>query len=120
MRCHRFSKKRKLENSSATSARKHVWKHRFVCLAHTDQQRIPLSDYEKDQLLEAGLGEREVEFYYQDMSFEDVKSVLFDAFPRLRDGGGFQFFKCAANKRILEPLSKLVYTSLRVLKQRVG
>ena len=29
------------------------------CLAYCDQCRIPMSEFEKDQYLEAGLGERE-------------------------------------------------------------
>ena len=114
-----FRKKRKVHFQSSTSKRC-AWKHRFVCLAYTDQTRIPISDYERDQLLDASLGEKEVEFYSLDMGFEAVKEVLFEVFPRLQEAGGFQFLKCTANKRTLEPLSRAVYTSLRVLKQRVG
>lgn len=113
-----FPKKRKLGKRAIR--KQSVWKHRFVCLAYTDQTRIPTSDLEKDELLEAGLGEKEIEFFSQDMSFEDIKDVLYDEFPRLRDGGGFQLLKGVANSHKLEPLSKMVYTSLKVLRQRVG
>ena len=34
------------------------WKHKFVCLAYRDQHRIPTTDVEKDDLLQAGLGEK--------------------------------------------------------------
>jgi hypothetical protein len=79
-----------------------------------------MSDFEKDQLLEAGLGEKEVELFALDMTFEEVKEVLVEEFPHLKDGGGFQFLKGVPNSRSLEPLSKAVYSSLKVLKQRVG
>lgn len=39
-----------------------VWKHPFICLASVDQTRIPTREYEKDELLEAGLGEKEIAF----------------------------------------------------------
>ena len=116
-----FSKKRRLGKTPISSKQQCVWKHRFVCLAYSDQTRMPTTDAEKDELLEAGLGEKEVEFVFSDdMDFNGVKEVLFQAFPRLQDGGGFQFLKGVGNSRTLEPLSKMVYTSLKVLKQRVG
>ena len=100
-------KRRKLGKTSfTTNKQQYAWKHKFVYLAHTEQRRIPISEYEIDQLLDAGLGEREVEFHSQDMDFEEIKDVLIDAFPRLKNAGGFQFFKCTPNKRTLEPLSK--------------
>ena len=42
------------------SASKCSWKHKFVCLAYHDQTRIPTTDTEKDDLLQAGLGEKEI------------------------------------------------------------
>lgn len=115
-----FKKKQRHGKTPISKCDRSAWKHRFVCLAFCGQCRIPTSDFEKDQLLEAGLGEKEVEFVSLDMAFDEVKDVLFDVFPRLKDGGGFQFLKGVSNSRSLEPLSKAVYTSLRVLKQRVG
>ena len=32
-----------------------------VCLAYHDQRKIPATDIEKDDLLQAGLGEKEIE-----------------------------------------------------------
>ena len=48
--------------SSSKKPKKCVWKHRFVCLAWRDQQKIPTTDTDKDDLLEAGLGEKLIEF----------------------------------------------------------
>ena len=83
-------------------------------------KKNPTCDFEKDELVEAGLGEKEVEFGSYDMGFTEIKEVLCEEFLRLREGGGFQLLKCAANSRVLEPLSKTVYTSLKILRQRVG
>ena len=38
-----------------------VWRHKFVCLAHRDQDCIPTMDAEKEELYQAGLWE-EIEF----------------------------------------------------------
>ena len=113
-----FSKKRRLGKTPLSSKQWCVWKHRFVCLAYSDQTRITTTNLEKDELLEAGLGEKEIEFCSDDMGFGGIKEVLFEVFPRLRDGGGFQLLKGVANSPSVEPLSKMVYTSLKVFKQR--
>ena len=97
-----------------------VWKHRFVCLAYRDQEKIPTTDGEKDDLLQAGLGEKAVEFSSLDCSAEEFREILYDCFPKLRDGGGYQLCRCLSNSRKLEPLTALVCSSPAVLKDRVG
>ena len=67
--------------------KKCAWKHRFVCLSWRDQQKIPTTDVEKDDLLEAGLGEKLIEFPSLDTSGEQFKDLLYSAYPKLRDGG---------------------------------
>ena len=58
------TRKRKAKNelnALFTSSKKGtsvVWKHTFVCLAYTDQLRIPTNETEKDNLLRCGLGSR--------------------------------------------------------------
>lgn len=89
------------------------WKHRFVCLAYRDQSKLPTTDTEKDDLLKAGLGEQIIEFDDLDM---DANEILLEAYPQLKDAGGFMFFKCAANS--LEPLSQVVLSSPRMFKDR--
>ncbi len=34
------------------------WKHKFVCLSYTDQEKIPTTDFDKEELFQAGLGEK--------------------------------------------------------------
>ena len=115
-----FKKKQKRGKQPLATKLQYAWKHRLVCLAYCDQTKIPTCDFEKDELMEAGLGEKEVEFGSYDMGFTEIKEVLYEEFPRLQEGGGFQLLKCTANSRVLEPLSKTVYTSLKILRQRVG
>ena len=97
--------------SKKKSKRKPGWRHKFVCLARTGQNRIPLSESEKDKLFSAGLGEKELEFPKLDTTADEFRDILYEGFPRLRDGGGYQFLKCIPNSRQLEPLSGLVMSS---------
>ena len=41
---------------------KPIWCHKFVCLAYVDQDKMPMSDYDKEELYQAGLGEKEISF----------------------------------------------------------
>ena len=97
-----------------------VWKHKFVCLAFHDQSRIPTTDCEKDTLLEAGLGEKEIEFDDLNIDAEEFRDLLISHYPRLSEGGGFQFHKCSPNSRKLEQLSSTTLSSPAMLKSRVG
>ena len=97
-----------------------VWKHKFFCLAYTGQDRVPTTDADKEELFQAGLGEREIEFQSLDMTQEEFKELIVASFPRLTEGGGFQLLKCIPNSRTLEVLSMAVHGSPRLLKQRVG
>jgi len=95
------------------------WKHKFYCLAYTDQH-VPVKEADKDELYSAGLGEKEIEFTNLNASAEEFRDILLEAFPQLKDSGGYQFLKCTPNTRSLEPLSGLVMHSPIKLKQRVG
>ena len=89
-------------------------------LAYVGQARIPTSESEKDDLFDAGLGEKDVEFEQLDISADEFKEVIFSVFPKLRAAGGFQLCKCVPNSRKLEPLSSRVLMSPLLLKQRIG
>ena len=105
---------------SGNKKKKGTWKHKFYCLAYVGQSRLPSSEAEKDDLFEAGLGEKEVEFDQLDISADEFKEILFEAFPQLRDAGGYQICKCLPNSRKLEPLSSRVLVSPLLLRQRIG
>lgn len=106
--------------SKRRKSEKIQWKHKFVCLAYRDQTRIPTTDVEKDDLLQAGLGEKEIAFYKMNADAEQFRNVLFKHFHQLRHAGGFQLCKCLPNSRKLEVLSKFAHSSPECLKQRVG
>jgi len=89
-----------------------------MCLAYLEQQ-VPLREAEKDELFAAGLGEKEIELDL-DMNAEEFRSSLYEVYPQLKKGGGYQLLKSIPNSRHLEPLSGLVMQSPMMLKQRVG
>lgn len=75
---------------------------------------------EKDDLLEAGLGEKVIEFPSLEASAEQFKDLLHSAYPKLQDGGGFELCRCLPNSRMLEPLTAIALSSPAILKERVG
>ena len=107
-------------SASASERKKLQWKHKFLYLAYRDQTRIPTTDVEKDYLLQAGLGEKQISFYQMNLNAEQFRDVLFEHFQQLRHAGGFQLCKCLPNSRKLEVLSKFAHSSPECLQQRVG
>lgn len=96
------------------------WTHRFVCLSRCDQDAMLTTDREKDALLEAGLGEKNITIPDIDASAEEFRAALLKAYPKLKKGGGFLFAKGKSGGRSLEVLSSLCLTSPRILRDRVG
>ena len=70
------------------------------CLAYPDQECIPTTESEKDELFEAGLGAHDVAFKSLDLSSEEFGEVIYEAYPKLRECGGYMFFKCMPNSRL--------------------
>ena len=85
-----FSKRARIDKSNED---KPAWRHKFVCLAYVGQDKMPMSDYDKEELYQAGLGEKEIIFKSLDLSQQQFRDVLMNEYPRLRDGGGFQLLK---------------------------
>uniref|UniRef100_A0A1X7V4V6 Uncharacterized protein n=1 Tax=Amphimedon queenslandica TaxID=400682 RepID=A0A1X7V4V6_AMPQE len=81
--------------------------------------KIPTTEKEKDDLLRAGLVEKEVEFFYMEIGAEAFRDLLHDKFPPLRCGG-FEFLKCIPNSRNMEVLSPVTLLSPLALKTIVG
>ena len=110
--------------NSFTSIKKpkkiNVLGNRFVCLAMYGQHKIPTTDSEKDELYQAGLGEKVFEFPSLDANYEEMKEFLYSVFPKLRSGGGFELCRCIPNSRRLEALSSVALSSPALLKERVG
>ena len=93
--CSLFHSKKKISSTS-----KPAWRHKFVCLAYKDQEKIPASDMDKEELYQAGLGEKEIGFPSLDLTPEEFKELLYQQYPPLRDGGGYQLLKCLPNSRV--------------------
>jgi len=91
-----------------------------VCLAWHNQRRLPTTDREKDELIMAGLGEKEIEFFDLNIDAGEFREILYQHYPNLQNGGGYKFYKCTPNTRILECLSPATLSSPDVLKARVG
>jgi hypothetical protein len=68
-----------------------------VCLGFYGQKKIPTTESERDELFEAGLGRKEVEFPSLDMDANEFRELVFETFPKLCDGGGYQFCRCRPN-----------------------
>ena len=70
---------------------KPAWRQKFYCLAYHDQENIPLTDVEKEELYLAGLGEQEINFPTLALQTDEFQELLYESFPRLRGGGGTSF-----------------------------
>ncbi len=101
--------------SKATS-----WTLRMVCLSRKEALRVPCSVGEREELVEAGLGEKKVVVLDISCSAEEFKSAMISAFPKLRDCGGFELLRCIANTKNLEVISLAVSQSPQLLKSVVG
>lgn len=108
------------KKSKTTSTKRNTWTHRFVCLSCCDQTAIPTTAAEKDSLISAGLGEKKVVIEDADCNAEKFREILMTTFPKLTEAGGYQFCKCKANSRELEPLSSTALRSPRVLQSLGG
>ena len=50
----------------------------------------------------------------------ELRDILLDSFPPLKEAGGFEFLRCKSNSRILEKFSDLAQSSPKVLADRSG
>ena len=96
-----------------------LWKHHFICLSSVKQERIPTTEKEKQILRRADLYEKEIELKL-DMTSSECREVLYQYFPRLKEGGGYQFCKCPPNTRMLESLPSSSLLSPEKLKSETG
>ena len=84
------------------------------------ESKRPTSSVTKDDLLKAGLGEKVIEFPILSATAEEFRDLIYESFPNLKDGGGFEFCRCLSNSSGLEPLSSAAYASPSMFKERVG
>ncbi len=96
------------------------WTHIFFCLAKCDQAKVPGTMWEREQLLDAGLGEQKLTFNDLECTAEEYKKVLVRHFPKLSDSGGYELMRCCPNSRNLECISSTALQSPQSTQERVG
>ena len=96
------------------------WTQKFVCLACTDDKRVPTKSAYRDILVSAGLGEKKVQVPDVDCTTEQFYDVLMEAFPKLKDSGGFELMRCIPSTRDLELIKSPACLSPRLLRSQIG
>ena len=110
-RPHWMTERRNIFKRNKGKKRKIVWDHEFVCLSYCGEETPP-SPLCKAELIRAGLGPRKVSIS-EDVDGEEFRDAIFNSFPGLKDGGGFQLLrtKHGTNRELcVIPLPKSGYT----------
>ena len=55
-----------------------------------------------------------------DFGAKEFNDIILEAFPKLKQGGGFEFLKCSQSSRILEIIPYQISHSPHLLKQSIG
>ena len=71
----------------------------FVCLSDPEDNEAPEAN-ERAKLLLAGLQEKKISLLIHGSA--DIKSQLFDEYPKLKGGGGFELLQIRGHGRDLE------------------
>ena len=101
--------------------KRNQWTHKFCCLAEKEACRIP-SVEEKLKLRAAGLGEREITLD-RGWSASLLHEKLSETYPKLRDGGGYEFLRTdgrSTTRLVLIPGSKTEGYSVQYLKDNLN
>ncbi len=76
--------------------------------------------WEREELLDCGLGDQKITFTDMECSAEEYKEILVDHFPKLSEGGGYELMRCCPNSRQLECISSNALKSPKATQERVG
>ena len=101
--------------------KRNQWTHKFCCLAEKDACRIP-SVEDKLKLRAAGLGEREITLD-RGWSASLLHEKLSETYPKLRDGGGYEFLRTdgrSTTRLVVIPCSKTEGYSVQYLKDNLN
>ncbi|CAB3989005.1 Hypothetical predicted protein [Paramuricea clavata] len=72
---------------------KETWTHgQFCVVANKDQRKVPSTAY-KQELREAGLGQKTVIFKNKRGEFRHIQEELFNRFSKLQQAGGFDLYR---------------------------
>ena len=78
---------------------KDTWTHSFVCLSNTCDDITPCCKQKVD-LSMAGLGEKKITFD-KNGKWPHINEKLLEAFPKLKDGGGYELLRTEDGRRHL-------------------
>lgn len=101
-------RKRSRKTAGGGFAKRNQWTHKFFCLANIDACKIPTVE-EKITLRAAGLGEKEMTLD-KCWSASRLHEKLSETFPKLNDGGGYEFSRTdgrSTSRLVLIPGSKV-------------
>jgi hypothetical protein len=79
---------------------KETWTHDFCVLSDQDQRKVPPASY-KQELREAGLGQKTIVFKNKRGDFKYLQEELFSNYPRLENGGGFDLYRQGSGKELI-------------------
>lgn len=93
------------------------WEHTFFCCSMVNTFQIP--DFEKSMCLQAsGLGKKKVRFNDVQCTSQDFIKTLEEAFPPLRQSGGFKLMRCCRSKQLIDIVMPPEGYSINYLKNR--
>ena len=117
-----FGRKRKASNASNQPKHPRVqsWTHKFVCLPKTEQARLPTTIKERNEIVLAGLGEKKITIPDITCGSQKFTEIIYDAYPKLQKGGGFELLKCNQSSRELDLIPFSISYSPQLLKEKMG
>ncbi|XP_039870765.1 uncharacterized protein LOC120723398 [Simochromis diagramma] len=92
------SRRNMIRRSAQSLVPRRSYTHTFCCLADHKANKVPSIQLKAD-LHAAGLGEQKVTFSGNDNDPETVRTKLMEVFPKLQEGGGFEFLKITGSTR---------------------
>jgi len=86
---HAFLKSKKSVFPTLSHTKKSIsYTHRFFCLSKSKQESVPMTDSEKDALLEAGYGEKKITIADMDINGEEFRELILKEYLKLKEAGG--------------------------------
>lgn len=90
-----------MRRSTAAPVQLHSYTHLFCCLDDKNVELVP-NRCVKQRLAAAGLGEKRLTFQGIQTNPEEFREFLLAAYPKLRQGGGFELLKISGTTRSRE------------------
>ena len=79
---------------------KETWTHDFCVVDKRDQRKVPSTTH-KQELREAGLGQKTVIFKNKRGEFRHIQEELFNRYAKLQQAGGFDLYRQGSGKDLI-------------------